>query len=321
MARARTVLGDIAPTAMGITLPHEHLLLAWGAAERDLGKRYDREKYADIICKDLGPAVTDFGVKTVVDVTPSEMGRDVVLIRDVARKLNINVICATGFYRQWAGFPYVWSVHTRDMLEEHMEQEIREGVGDTGIKCGVIKLAMSDAVLQPAEAHAFRAAATVQKKTGVAIVIHSAGWEVPEATAGPRAAVQLLVSEGADPSRIQVSHCDRAARNMGAMFELAKIGCYLAFDNVGSAGLGSNTDETRIGLISALIAGGYARQVHLSMDHSGWWLPYKPPSVVGRNKYFAQLHKEFLPKLRKAGISEEVVRNITIDNPKTLFPF
>lgn len=320
MANARTVLGDISPSQMGITLPHEHLLLGWGAAERDLGSRYDRPAYVNTICQDLGEAVNLYGVRTVVDVTPSEMGRDVLLMQEVARRLNVNVICATGFYRQWAGLPYVLSVHTQDFLEEHMEREVQQGVGDTDIRCGVIKLAMSDAVLQPAEAHAFRAAARVQRKLGVAIVIHTAGWVATDPKVGPRAALDLLTSEGADASRIQLSHCDQVAGNLSYMFEMAKRGCYLAFDNVGSR-ISPNADEMRIAAVSALVAGGYRRQIHLSMDYSGWWVPMKPPSVVARGKYFAQLHKEFLPRLLAAGISEEVVQTITVENPKTLFPF
>lgn len=320
MPMVRTVLGDIAPSQMGVTLTHEHLMLSWGSVEKDLGPLFDRNAIVKQICDDLGQAVRNHGVKSVVDVTAPELGRDVDLMADVARRLNVNVVAATGFYRQWAGLPFYWSAHDAEHLEEHMAREITQGVGRSLIKCGVVKLAMSTAVLQPAEELAFRAAGRVQRKLGVPIVIHSSGWPAKESNAGPRAALDLLVSEGASPERIQISHCDGAAGDLTYLLELARRGCYLAFDNIGYRAR-PDVDQLRVAMVAGLVGAGYANRVHLSMDHQGAWVPKQPKRFVTINKSFSQMHKEFIPMLLKGGVSESVVQTITVENPRQLFGF
>ena len=96
MPIARTVLGDIPPELMGLTYPHEHVVLGYTGAREDLGNNFDQEAVLKQICDDLGQAVRQHGMKTVVDVTPPEVGRDIDLLQEVARRLDINVIAATG---------------------------------------------------------------------------------------------------------------------------------------------------------------------------------------------------------------------------------
>ena len=60
---------------------------------------------------------------------------------------------------------------------EKLIRDITEGVAPNGVKCGVIKVAIGEKVLQEREEKAFRAAAQVSQEYGLAICVHTRdGW-------------------------------------------------------------------------------------------------------------------------------------------------
>ena len=320
MAIVRTVLGDISPEEMGITYPHEHIVLGYTGAREDLGSSFDREAVLKEICDDLGKPMQAHGLKTVVEVTPPEVGRDVDILQDVARRLNINVIAATGHYTQLQGFPFYWGLMDVEYLEERMTREVNEGVGPNKAKCGVLKIAMNGTNLYEGEEKAFRAAARVSKNLGVSICVHTSGWLLPTTEEKPGAliALDLLLSEGADPSRIQMGHLEGTQGNLSYIMEIARHGCYMAFDLVGR-----NTqlwDPLRVVMVSGLVAAGYGDRILLSMDHQGAWVPERPHRYVGQATTFMDLYN-FIPQLLEAGLKQEQLDKILIDNPRNLLAF
>ena len=76
----RTVLGDIPADQMGLTYAHQYIVIGYAGARQEMGDRFDRESVLTEICDDLGKAVEKHGVRTIVDVTPLEAGRDVDLL-------------------------------------------------------------------------------------------------------------------------------------------------------------------------------------------------------------------------------------------------
>ncbi|MBI2936419.1 MAG: phosphotriesterase-related protein, partial [Chloroflexi bacterium] len=56
MPVVRTVLGDIKPEQMGITYPHEHIVLGYTGAREDIGPSFNREAVIKEILNDLGKA-------------------------------------------------------------------------------------------------------------------------------------------------------------------------------------------------------------------------------------------------------------------------
>ena len=75
MAKIRTVLGDIAPEEMGITLTHEHIRYAYNGYQNDHRQVWS----VDGLASEIAPAVKsgrdDFGITAMVDMTPPEIGR------------------------------------------------------------------------------------------------------------------------------------------------------------------------------------------------------------------------------------------------------
>lgn len=316
MPSARTVLGEVPVEKLGITMPHEHLVVSWGSAKSD-SPGYNVSAVAGEVCKDLGPAAQTYGVRTVVDAGPPELGRDVAVQREVARRLNVNVIAATGFYRHAMGMPFYWQGQDVDAVADYLVGEITEGVGPDRVRCGVIKLASSDDKIGPAEEKMFRAAARASKRTGCPIITHSdpSGWAV---TNVGKLQLDILLSEGADPSRIMLGHICGTA-NMAYLMELVKRGCFIAFDRVGSQRI--VPDEVRAGLVAGLCAAGYASHVMLSLDHQGAWYPRRSATSAASVKHFGYLHQSFVPRLLEAGVSQKHVEQMTVGNPRELLGF
>ena len=318
MAMVRTVLGEISPGEMGITLTHEHLLFGWGSAMHDLGPGYNRDGVIKEICDDLGAAVRDHGVKTVLDATAAESGRNVDVLVEVARQLNVHLIASTGYYVVGT----YWNMLEVEHLMENMVHDIEEGVGHNRIKCGVLKVATSTPSLTPAEEKAFRAVARVQKALNVSIVVHTGRgtWQDTAAGGGPLGALDLMVSEGADPSHIQMSHCDSARGDLGTLTELAGRGCYVSFDNVGSRSHPS-IDELRVAMVTGLVGAGFQDRVHLSMDHISAFVTHTPKMYGDLHRSFSYMHREFIPRLLEGGLSDKHIRTFTVENPKRFFTF
>ena len=94
------VLGPIDTAELGQTLMHEHITCADWSMRMNFGARFfEFDQVAEIAAGQLGKAKA-LGVRTVVDGTPVNLGRDIRLIREVARRTGLNFIASTGFYYQ-----------------------------------------------------------------------------------------------------------------------------------------------------------------------------------------------------------------------------
>jgi len=104
MPAIRTVLGDIVPDKAGITLTHEHVRYAYQGCEFDHNNVWD----FDTVAREVGDAVRamsrDYGVRTMVDLTPPDIGRHPALLAEVSRRIPI-------------AFPT--HPRTRSRIEEH----------------------------------------------------------------------------------------------------------------------------------------------------------------------------------------------------------
>ena len=79
------VLGPIDTAELGQTLMHEHITCADWSMRMNFGARFfEFDQVAEIAAGQLGKAKA-LGVRTVVDGTPVNLGRDIRLIREVAR--------------------------------------------------------------------------------------------------------------------------------------------------------------------------------------------------------------------------------------------
>ncbi len=321
--QVNTVTGLVSSEDIGKTLVHEHFQFGYPGYQGDstLGP-YDPE--ANIkVGLDVAEKVKEHGVKTVVDATPNECGRDVDVLREISERSGINIVCSTGYYYEGEGAPAYFGFRTalgtgEDDVLEMMLAEINDGIDGTDSKAGVIKLATSKDAMSEYEAMLFRCGAKAQRETGVPIITHT-----QEGTMGPEQAA-YLVEHGADPKRVMIGHMDGNS-NIAYHLETLSHGVRVAFDRFGIEGIvGAPPDEHRVGTLLGLIGLGYTDRLHLSHDKVNVWLGRKivfPPVVAEllKNWHTTHIFENIAPKLKEGGVSEAQVEQLLVENPKTLF--
>ena len=106
--KIQTVLGPIDDSELGFTLMHEHIInIEWNFA-RAFSDFYDRKSVVDMFAEEA-EALKAYGVKTFVDATPINLGRDTILMRECAERTGLQIIGCTGLY--WQEWPYFhWGV-------------------------------------------------------------------------------------------------------------------------------------------------------------------------------------------------------------------
>src|SRR5262249_2301085 len=205
MQSVQTVTGGCAPDALGLTLMHEHLLIGWPGweAEAPLDRATRREH--TLRCVDRLAELYDIGVRTMVDPCPIDLGRDVEFMAEVAQRSRVRIVCATGLYKEDTGAPAYFKFRQQfgDALSEMTDvfvREITEGIGESGVRAGVIKVATGVGRITPYEELVLRAAARAHRATGVPVTTHT-----DEGTMGPEQ-LEILVAEGVAPAAVVVGH-------------------------------------------------------------------------------------------------------------------
>jgi phosphotriesterase-related protein len=316
MPSVMTVLGPIHPKEIGITAVHEHLFA--GATSN----RFDADTRLDDMDSAIGElwAFKAAGGDTMVEVTTIDMGRDVNRLVELAEATGVKIIAATGYYKGAyspnGGEPkYTWEFLPEELrnasvaqLAEVMLEEVRQGVAGTNVKPGIIgEIGTSHNQIMEAEEKVFRAAARVNRATGIPISTHTT-----LGTMG-REQVKILKEEGADLRHVVLSHMDLIA-DTPYHIELAEQGVFLGFDTAGKEQYQLNA--TRLALIQRLVLEGFEDHIVLSCDIGRRSLLRKH----GGRGYFYLL-RTFVPLLEKAGIGQATIRKFLVDNPRRLLAF
>ncbi len=321
--QVNTVLGPVQPDDLGITLVHEHICYGypgWEGAETLFP--FDREAIVNNGVKTL-KQLKELGVSTYVDATAADQGRFPEILKEISEKSGVNIVCSTGYYFEEEGGSAYWNFHRSlgDISEDLyllFLKEVTEGIGQTGIKAGVIKVGSSKGEITDYEKLMFEAAAKVQKETGVPIITHTS-----EGTMGPEQA-KLLVDAGADPKKIQIGHM---SDNLDLKYqeETLKYGVYVSWDRMGLQGLvGCPMDEQRYGTLATLIEKGYGDKIMLSHDYIITWigrplhLPEQALPLIA-NWHPTHLFKNIIPALKQRNVSDEQIDTIIRRNPMNLF--
>ena len=303
MTHLITTHGPLPSDKLGMILPHEHVFVDLRPIDTpDFGQA----QAEDVICL-MAPELERAraaGVTALVECTPEGVGRRSDLVTAVAQAANFPLVLATGIYRE----PWVpaWAQRApEEELAAWMQTELTLGIGETGVLAGFIKLSAGDDGLTPTEIKILRAAARVSLATDAVIASHTIRGRVVADQ------LDILESEGASPQRFIWVHT-QAEPDPDLHLEMARRGAWLEYDGIG----GGVSDDQYIQHIRRALEAGFAGQVMLSMDR-GWYSPGKPGG--GTPKPFTYLSETFLPRLRAAGLSEDVLTQLTVDNPFRAF--
>src|SRR5262249_30444673 len=200
MKTIMTVRGPVPAAEWGPALPHEHVMCDFIGAAATGRHRYR----LDDVCAVMRPylrAAQERGITGFVDCTPAYIGRDPAVLRRLAEESDLQIITNTGFYKE----PYLPSfafTETADQLADRWVGEYEEGIEETGIRPGFIKIAVNPGPLIEVQQKIVRAAARAHRRTGLTIASHTAhgGAALEE--------LDLIQAEGIDPTRFIVVHTD-----------------------------------------------------------------------------------------------------------------
>ena len=314
----QTVTGRVSVGELGRTLIHEHVLIGFPGWQMDaLAPRFDRgEAMARGI--DQLQELRDLGVGTFVDPCPMDLGRDVEFLAELSQRSGLRIVCTTGAYFEAEGITHTFRHLPVEDIAAIYIKEITEGVGDTGIRAGAVKIATGAHRISDYERKLVQAGARAARETGVPLISHT-----QEASCGHEQ-IDLVTGEGVPPGRLLVGHSDGIddhAYHRG----LAERGAFVGFDRFGITLI--VPDEVRVKNVLALAKAGFTKSIMLSHDSIVCW--------QGRPVPFANRHEDVLamlphwrptsiltrivPQLLAGGLSEADVATILVDNPRRFF--
>jgi phosphotriesterase-related protein len=338
---AITVTGPVSTDEMGITLPHEHLLLdmnwpglwpdvsdrpnlVWepvtitnlGALRRNYMAVRDNAILDDVV--EMSEEVAHFhtlGGGTIVEMTTLGLAPDPAGLREISQLTGVHIIAGTGFYTEETLTPAEASIDV-EAMRAMMVRDLTEGFPGTGVRAGVIgEIALSHP-MTPTEERALRAAGRAHKETGATVCVHGI---CPEA-------VEALREEGADLSRVVACHQD------GTTPERAKPmldqGIYIEFDCFGHEFYCDNgaydtdwpwsfsSDTDRVAGLVKMVEAGYTDQLLLSQDICVK-MQLRRYGAYG----YAHILENIVPMLLRSGITQEQIDTMMMRNPARLFPF
>jgi phosphotriesterase-related protein len=297
-AQIHSVLGNIEPSALGRTLMHEHVFCDFYRVTGRLNELLNDEALA---VEELG-ALAAAGGAALVEVSTPDMGRNPEALARVAQQTGLHIIMGTGWYRQ-PYYPPDIDRRTTDNLADEMIRELTVGVGDTGIRAGIIgEIGIHLDYATAQEERVLRAAARAQVATGAPLTTHASMF--------PVGLVQLdiLKDEGVDFSRVIIGHCDTYL-DQRYHLALLEAGAYVQFDTVGRNHM--NPDTRRAAAFAELVRLGWAERLLLSSDRCHR-TDLKAFGGLGYDHVFTA----FFAMLRAQGMDDATLDRVTIDNPR-----
>lgn len=300
-----TVTGPITADQAGFVLPHEHLLVDFIGAEKVGPHRYSADEAFSVILPHLLRA-RDLGIDTLVECTPSYIGKDPALLQRLSEASGITILSNTGYYAA-AGLNFVPDHAYERTAEELATMWIGDwetGIDGTDIRPGFIKIGVDGAPLPEISRKIIRAAAITQRSTGLTIAMHA-----PDGSAVEEA-LPILEEYSVPLDKFIWVHAN-VHPGTELQVDMGRRGMWVEFD-----GLSPDTLDRHLELVNAMKDADLLDRVLLSHD-AGWY------SVGEENggdfRFFGDLSESFIPMLLKSGYTQEEIDLITRYNPARAF--
>jgi phosphotriesterase-related protein len=310
MAVVNSVSGPLDTADLGFTLMHEHILVQ-SPGVRENFPVWDR---AAELQKAVGMirGVMDRGVRTLVDLTVGHW-RDLPFVKDVVAQTGMQVIVATGIYCEVPPYFRTMSGRTIDYIADLLARDITEGIMDTGVKASVVKCATDEPGVTADVERILRASARAHRKTGVPISTHTHA-----ASRVGLAQQDVFESEDVDLSRVIIGHSGDS-EDIDYLRSLIDRGSYIGMDRFG-LDLFLTTDK-RVATIVRLCEMGYAEKMVLSHDAASYfdWADETLLKQAMPNWHYNHIPDDVIPALRQAGVSDDQIRTMTVNNPRRIF--
>lgn len=296
-----TVTGPIRPDMLGLTLPHEHVMSQFGA---------DLARYPDYPVHQLMEQVLPYlarikalGVNALADCTTAFFGRHPELLRRISLESGILLLTNIGYYaaRKNRYVPQHAYNETAEQIAARWTHEWQDGIDETGVRPGFIKIAVEEEPLSEMETRLVQAAILTHLQTGLVIQTHTGDY--PQAA---RSILDWIEQAGARPSAWIWIHA-HAVTDPAHLIEAAGRGAWISLDGISAA-----RSQHILGLLQALRVAGFLEQVLLSHDGDSF-------TVDGDLRPYHYLLTDFIPLLEQNGFSQTEIQQMTIKNPSRAF--
>ncbi len=314
MASVNTVTGPVDTDDLGFTLSHEHVGTNAAGLRHTYPEFIDRDGIREQSIAAMR-AVSADGVRTIVDVSTFDLGRDVQLMREVSLGSGMQIIACTGNH---LAVPRPFGDVSPDVIAELYVREIEEGIEGSGIKAGIIKVASDRGGITPPQEVVLRAAARTQKATGIPISTHT--WS-PDRVGEQQ--VRILEAEGVDLNRVYIGHSNDDT-DLEYLLGLLNKGVWLGLDRYpGGTTPGTPDWEQRTEVAKALMDAGFTDRIFLSHDYSVPKARHGAEVQEQRRRAnpdgYNFIPRYVLPRLKELGASDADVHQITVENPRRFF--
>jgi len=316
----QTVTGPVPVAELGRTLMHEHLVIGYPGWESDTVRPGPRRDEMLATCLDRVAEMQAHGVRTMVDPCPNDLGRDVEFAAEVSARTGLRIVCATGLYKEDEGGAAYWKFRSRfgaspDSMAEVFIRELTDGIGETGIRAGVIKVATGSPVISDYERTVLTAAAIASVETGAPITTHTDHGRLGDEQQ------RLLTAAGVPAHRLVIGHScgsDDHDYHMG----IARGGSYLGFDRFGIEVL--QPDAKRVASLLAVLRAGAVSRVVVSHDSVWCWRGQPIPNTEAFAEMLAEwtpshFFQRIVPQLLAGGASGDQIETMLVDNPRRYF--
>jgi phosphotriesterase-related protein len=306
-----TVRGPVRADQLGPALLHEHIFIVspegvinhnhtWGEPWWD-----EELRVAEAVTR--LQEVHDLGIRTLVDPTAFGLSRNVPRIQRVGAQVDLHIVVCTGLYA-FLEVPAYLKYRSAENLASIFTREIEVGIDDTGVKAAFLKCAIESYGVVGDLPLILDAVGLTHVETGAPVMVHTNG----ESQTG-RLALEELRTRGVDPTRIVIAHAGDST-DLDYLRSLADAGAMLGFDRFNTP---FSTDDARVRSIVALIAEGYIDRIHLSHDASTFndFMQHNPAFASVAMSY-THIHREVLPKLRRAGITDGQIDEMLTANAR-----
>jgi predicted metal-dependent phosphotriesterase family hydrolase len=240
------------------------------------------------------------GISCIVDGGHPDMGRDINFLRQVSQQSGMPIVAGAGFYTQ----PF-YPKEISTMTEEQVYQALLRQVDTEPV--GVFGEIGSWDYITKDERKVFRAVGRASVATNLPIFTHTG---IPGKSALEQ--LDILEDAGVDPKKVVIGHLGNLTDpNVEIHRAVCRRGAFVGFDRQGSQG-----DAQQVPLVMKLIEAGYEDNLMFASDLSNI-----TQTKQGGGPGYARTLTVFVPKLKAAGASDEVLRKIMQDNPRRFLAF
>lgn len=335
-----TVLGPIPAAAMGVTLPHEHIIndcRCWWNKPAEPERQYlaTEPVHAGILGElrldpfvnlhncaldDEPLAIAELlafaaaGGRTVVDPTCRGIGRNPEALVRIAQATGLNIVMGSGYYLQ-SSHPPELARMSADAVADEIVAEAQHGVGSSGVRIGLIGEIGVSGEFTADEEKSLRGAARAQARTQLPLMVHLPAWY----RHGHRV-LDIVGDEGGDITQTILCHMNPSGHDPEYQVALAERGAFLEYDMLGmdywyaDQQVQCPSDEDNARAILGLIRAGFLDRVLLSQDV---FLKMMLTRYGGFG--YAYVLKHFVPRLKRHGATDDDIGTMLIDNPRRVF--